>query len=224
GKGLRRRHPQPAERHGVRHPGRDALSASQQDAARRAARLRMAGVRRRPAAQVLRAHPARPGAARRADRLLETPQRDDRPAWTVAMQRVISINLNGNAYQIDEAGCDALRDYLDEADRALAGNPDRREIVGDLEQAIADKCQAFLGPHKSVVTADEVAQIIKEMGPIETPAGAAAEDEAGAGDTRAGDPAPRPRRLYRIPEGAMIGGVCHGLGHVFRVAETRGRH
>jgi hypothetical protein len=89
------------------------------------------------------------------------------------MQRVISINLNGNAYQIDEAGCDALRDYLDEADRALAGNPDRREIVADLEQAIADKCQAFLGPHKSVVTADEVAQIIKEMGPIETPAGAA---------------------------------------------------
>jgi len=98
------------------------------------------------------------------------------------MQRVISINLNGNAYQIDEAGCDALRDYLDEADRALAGNPDRREIVADLEQAIADKCQAFLGPHKSVVTADEVAQIIKEMGPIETPAGAAGEDEAGSRD------------------------------------------
>ena len=28
------------------------------------------------------------------------------------MQKVISINLNGHAYQVDEAGYDALRDYL----------------------------------------------------------------------------------------------------------------
>ena len=136
------------------------------------------------------------------------------------MQRVISINLNGNAYQIDEAGCDALRDYLDEADRALAGNPDRREIVADLEQAIADKCQAFLGPHKSVVTADEVAQIIKEMGAIEPPVGAAAEDAAGSRDTGTKDAAPRPRRLYRILEGGMIGGVCNGIGAYFGVDAT----
>jgi len=86
------------------------------------------------------------------------------------MQRVISINLNGNAYQLDESGYDALREYLESADRALAANPDRAEIMGDLEQAIAEKCQRFLSPHKSVVTAAEVDQIVKEMGPIEPPA------------------------------------------------------
>ena len=111
------------------------------------------------------------------------------------MQKVITINLNGHAYQIDEAGYDALREYLDEAERALAGNPDRREIVADLEQAIADKCQPFLGPHKSVVTAAEVAQIVKEMGPIEAPADGADEREAGSRDTAAADAAPRTRRL-----------------------------
>ena len=80
------------------------------------------------------------------------------------MQKVISINLNGNAYQLDESGYDALHEYLAAAERALASNPDRMEIMADLEQAIADKCQKFLGPHKSIVTTAEVQQIVKEMG------------------------------------------------------------
>ena len=32
------------------------------------------------------------------------------------MQKVISINLNGNAYQLDESGYDALRAYLARAE------------------------------------------------------------------------------------------------------------
>ena len=138
------------------------------------------------------------------------------------MQKVISINLNGNAYQLDESGYDALREYLAGAGRALDDNPDRTEIMADLEQAIADKCQKFLGAHKSVVTSGEVAQIVKEMGPIE-----AAGDEAGAGG---GEPAagatPKtrtdagPKRLFRNPEGAMFGGVCNGLAAYFGIDVT----
>src|SRR5206468_528368 len=81
-----------------RHP----LSAAQQTAARGAGRLRVAGVRRRTAAQVLRAHCPGQSAARGADRVLERHQRDHQPAGTVAMQKVITINLNGNAYQLDK--------------------------------------------------------------------------------------------------------------------------
>ena len=65
------------------------------------------------------------------------------------MQKVISINLNGNAYQIDESGYAALVAYLEVAEQQLKDNPDRAEIVADLEQAIADKCRGFLGPHKA---------------------------------------------------------------------------
>ena len=86
------------------------------------------------------------------------------------MQKVITINLNGNAYQIDEAGYAALVAYLEGAERSLKDNPDRAEILADLEQAIADKCRRFLGPHKTVVTAAEVDQIIREMGPVDGPA------------------------------------------------------
>ena len=126
------------------------------------------------------------------------------------MQKVITINLNGNAYQIDETGYAALVAYLEGADRQLRDNPDRAEIVADLEQAIADKCRGFLGPHKTVVAAAEVDQIIREMGPVD---GAGGADASGATDPKPGSTGPvrPPRRLYRIREGAMWEGVCSGL-------------
>ena len=131
------------------------------------------------------------------------------------MQKVITINLNGNAYQIDEGGYEALVAYLDGAARQLATNPDRAEIVADLEQAIADKCRGFLGAHKTVVAASEVEQIIREMGPVDGASGGSdAGAPAGGGTTEpaaGAGPSRSPRRLYRIREGAMWEGVCTGL-------------
>lgn len=139
------------------------------------------------------------------------------------MQKVISINLNGNAYQLDESGYDRLREYLARAEQALSDNPDRAEIMADLEQAIADKCQRYLGPHKTVVAASEVEAIVAEMGPVDnaTKEGSAqaadsARDAGTTDDAREGSP----RRLYRILDGAMIAGVCNGLGAYFRIDVT----
>ena len=98
------------------------------------------------------------------------------------MRTVITISLNGNAYQLDAVGYDALRAYLQVAEQRLAGNPDQAEILADLEQAIADKFSRYLGPHKNVVGADEVAEVIREMGPVDGGAGeAAAQAAAGSG-------------------------------------------
>ncbi len=87
------------------------------------------------------------------------------------MQKVITINLNGNAYQLDEDGYEALRAYLAHAEAQLGGNPDASEIVRDLEQSIAEKCQRLLGPGKSVVTNAEIGQILREIGPVENGGG-----------------------------------------------------
>ena len=130
------------------------------------------------------------------------------------MQKVITIDLNGHAYQLDESAYDALRAYLDGALVQLKDNPDRVEILADLEQAIAEKCNRFLGPHKSVVTAPEVNEVLKEMGPVE---GADHQPSESGADPRTADQhgaaGPRaPRRLYRIREGKMWEGVCTGLG------------
>ncbi len=82
------------------------------------------------------------------------------------MERVVTINLNGNPYQLEEPAYDALRAYIGRAEAALADSPDKAEIIRDLEQAIADKCGGYLSSSKSVVNAQEMARILEEMGPV----------------------------------------------------------
>src|SRR6218665_4104289 len=94
------------------------------------------------------------------------------------MNKVITINLKGVAYQLEEGGYDALRAYLDLAARRLEGNPDKDEIIADIEQAIADKFRALLGAYKTVVNAKEVTGVLTEMGPVEDASGGGADGEA----------------------------------------------
>ena len=152
------------------------------------------------------------------------------------MNKVVTIHLRGTAFQLEEAGYEALRAYLDGAARRLEHNPDKDEIIADIEQSIADKCRAVLGSFKNVVVAPEVGQILAEMGPVED---AAAEDEArpaaagtpaggtpppggpGAEGAAAGPPPPpTARRLYKIRDGAMFAGVCNGLAAYFGIDPT----
>ena len=81
------------------------------------------------------------------------------------MNTVIIINLNGNAFHLEEPGYVSLRTYLERAQAQLRDNPDKAEIMADLEQAIADKCAHFLLPHKNVLTAAEIDEVAaRQMG------------------------------------------------------------
>lgn len=171
------------------------------------------------------------------------------------MNKVIIVNLGGNAWHLEEPGYDALRAYLENAGARLAANPDRDEILSDVERSIADKFQGLISPHKSVVTAAEVTAVLGQMGPVDdgseageasgatatASAGGATSSSAsahaswgkggnsGSGAAGAGASAPggsgpqtypdreyqedrTPHRLFRVKEGAMIGGVCNGIG------------
>lgn len=97
------------------------------------------------------------------------------------MRTVITISLNGNAYQLEAAGYDSLRAYLQVAEQRLVGNPDQMEILADLEQAVADKCSRYLGPHKNVVSAEEIAVVLQEMGPVDGGAGEASAQVSATG-------------------------------------------
>jgi phage shock protein PspC (stress-responsive transcriptional regulator) len=139
------------------------------------------------------------------------------------MHRVVTINLNGQAYQFDEDAYATLHAYLDRAEQQLRDNPDRAEILADLEQAIADKCRRYLNAHKSVLASSEIAQVLEEMGPVEGTADEASQATSAGTTAASGDPGRStgaPRRLYRIEEGAMIGGVCNGLAAFFGVDVT----
>jgi phage shock protein PspC (stress-responsive transcriptional regulator) len=143
------------------------------------------------------------------------------------MNKVITINLGGTAYQLEEGGYDALRAYLETATARLQGNPDREEILSDIERAIAEKFRALLGSHKTVVVTKEVAAVLAEMGPIEADSGEAADPGTSgasgpetAGEERAAWRGGTPRRLYRIHEGAMVAGVCNGIAAYVNVDPT----
>ena len=140
------------------------------------------------------------------------------------MNKVVTINLDGAAYQLEEGGYDALRAYLETAAARLERNPDRDEILSDIERAMAEKFRALLDSHKTVVVAKEVAVVVAEMGPIEADLGEAAkpgasgagtppsaEGPGASGEKQAAAHGGTPRRLYRISEGEMIFGVCNGM-------------
>lgn len=131
------------------------------------------------------------------------------------MNKVVSINLGGNAYQLEEGAYDTLRAYLADAEAKLAGNPDKDEILKDLEQAIGAKCDAYVSAHKTVVTSSDIAAVLAEMGPVD----AESEPTANSTDTTAGA-APAYKRLYQIREGSVIAGVCMGLATYFNVDVT----
>ncbi len=130
------------------------------------------------------------------------------------MNKVITINLRGRAYQLEEGGYNALQDYLREAAGRLQDDPDRQEILADLEQSIAEKFDRRLAPGKNVVTEQEVAETLKDMGPVQAPAG----ETAGSAPKK--ETAAPHKRLYKIREGAVIAGVCTGLAAYFNVDLT----
>jgi phage shock protein PspC (stress-responsive transcriptional regulator) len=137
------------------------------------------------------------------------------------MNTVIIINLNGNAFHLEEPGYQSLRAYLERAQAQLKDNPDKAEIMADLEQAIADKCAHFLRPHKNVLSAAEIEAVLKEMGPVQTDgaqSGAPADDQPRAAPQNGSGPALK--RLYQIREGAMLSGVCTGIAAYLNVDVT----
>ena len=145
------------------------------------------------------------------------------------MNKVITINLGGVAFQLEDAGYDALSAYLETAKTRLQGNPDRDEILSDIERAIGEKFSALLNAHKNVVLAKEVDEVLAQMGEIADESGATAGASTGAAagagaasnaSSGAASGSFTPKRLYRVQEGAMIAGVCNGIAVHFNIDPT----
>src|SRR5215472_18188750 len=157
------------------------------------------------------------------------------------MQRVVSINLNGGVYQLEETGYNALFAFLDARETQIQDDPDRAQKMADLEREVAEKCATGVTPTKSIITAAEVDRILREFGPIPVDAETTSSSQRGSQSSQsssssssasssstgststgtAGGGAPYPhRRLYQVREGAMISGVCVGLSEYMRIDVT----
>jgi phage shock protein PspC (stress-responsive transcriptional regulator) len=133
------------------------------------------------------------------------------------MQRIATtVRLNRSTVQFEDAAYQRLEAYFTEGEQRLAGNPDRQEILDDLEQAVADQCARRLPPGQSVVTLAELVSALDEIGPVQVP-GAAPASERVSRDSATRDTT---RRLEQVSEGAVISGVCQGLARYFGLDVT----
>jgi phage shock protein PspC (stress-responsive transcriptional regulator) len=120
------------------------------------------------------------------------------------MQRIsVTVTLNRSTLQFDEAAFQRLEQYLADARHTLLGNPDRDEILADLEQAVADQCTRRFAAGATIVTLLELQPALEEIGPVQAPTVAAS------------PPGSPPRTLQQVSEGALISGVCLGLARYF---------
>lgn len=138
------------------------------------------------------------------------------------MQRVITVSLNQNPYSLEEDAHARLEQYLAESAATLASNPDRAEILADLEQAIADQCTRRLQPGRSVITLTELQPALAEIGRVSDPAAQTGTSGGNASSTTPNQSAEvlRGAGLEQISEGAWISGVCNGLARSARIDVT----
>jgi len=129
------------------------------------------------------------------------------------MKRIsVTVSLNRSTLQFDDAAYARLENYLAESASLLEGDPDPQEILGDLEQAVADQCTRRLGPGQTVVTLAELVPALEEIGSVQTPTASVAPEQATRGASS--------RPLQQVSEGAVISGVCQGLARYFGLNVT----
>ena len=124
------------------------------------------------------------------------------------MEKTITIGLNGHPepYRLEDDAYQALQRYLDRAADRLHDDPDRAEVLGDLERSIGDKLAAMPRSDQHLVTAVDMNAVLDQIGAVDIGDGT-------SGDTSTAGSAPpgKRRRLRRIRQGQMVAGVCAGL-------------
>jgi len=127
----------------------------------------------------------------------------------------VTVTLNRNTLQFDEAAYARLQQYLAESASLLEGDPDPQEILSDLEQAVADQCTRRMTAGQTIVTLTQLEPALDEIGAVQVPGGGGT---APAPSSDAGRNAARP--LRQVSEGAVVSGVCLGLARYFALDVT----
>lgn len=146
------------------------------------------------------------------------------------MKKTISINISGILFHIEEDGYDTLRKYLDAINRHFSSYKDNQEIISDIENRIAEIFLSNLKNNKQVITAENVDKLIEKMGTIAD--FTSVEDEVGDLDQEdtfgkeediykyVTPPDPEKggyKKLVRLENKKILGGVCAGMAHYFSV-------
>ncbi len=136
------------------------------------------------------------------------------------MKKTLNINLDGYPFQIEEDAYELLRNYLQRIEAKMGRTAEAKEVVNDIESRIAElfRMEGRMGP--TVITQEQVAEVIRTIGEPDDFIDNAGSPEVGEEtDPKQNHSSSQiiEKRLYRNPFDKVLGGVCSGLGAYFNV-------
>ncbi|WP_108821724.1 PspC domain-containing protein [Dysgonomonas sp. Marseille-P4361] len=138
------------------------------------------------------------------------------------MKPTVKVSIGGFAFSLEEDAYSLLNGYLESLKNHFRGSAESEEIIADIEFRMSELLQMRMENAESVVSLEDAEEIMKIMGnPKDF-------GDAGSGETSHPKEATayqeedsfRKRRLFRDLNDKVIGGVCSGLGHYFRIDVT----
>jgi phage shock protein PspC (stress-responsive transcriptional regulator) len=130
------------------------------------------------------------------------------------MNKIISANINGFVFNIDELAYAKLKAYLD----IIKQKVDNSEVSQDIENRIAELFNEKLKDGRTAIFDADVDDVMQQMG---KPDEFAADDEEGENKSKDSNSSSsyfkqsNRKRLYRDEDDKVIGGVCSGIGAYF---------
>ncbi len=127
------------------------------------------------------------------------------------MKDTINVSIAGIAFRMDSEAYSLLKEYLDRIEQGYRDNTDGKEILNDIETRI---CELILNEQEpgETIPAERIRRILDQMGLPDDLSDAPKVPPAAVENVEK-----LTRRLYRNPEGSIMGGVCSGLGTYFNV-------
>ncbi|MCW9018579.1 MAG: PspC domain-containing protein, partial [Kangiellaceae bacterium] len=120
------------------------------------------------------------------------------------MNKVVSIEIAGQVFWIDEDAYEDLRNYLQKIRAQLEDDECADEIYKDIELRIAELLYGLHSDEKKAITQEQLDEVIEQVGFIE------GEEESVEADSL-------PRKSYLEPQNRILAGVCAGLATRFKV-------
>ncbi|MDR2362063.1 MAG: PspC domain-containing protein [Prevotellaceae bacterium] len=117
------------------------------------------------------------------------------------MKKVITANIGGKSFIIDEDAFALLQDYLEYFKATITDPKEVEEVMTDIEIRMAEMLQECLRNEMQSVNCAMVDVVITQLG----------KPKGWKGDLRT----PGRRRLYRDPDHRLVGGVCSGIAAFF---------
>ncbi|MDR0729172.1 MAG: PspC domain-containing protein [Prevotellaceae bacterium] len=117
------------------------------------------------------------------------------------MKKVITANIGGKSFIIDEDAFAQLQDYLEYFKATITDPKEVEEVMTDIEIRVAEMLQERLRNEMQSVNCAMVDVVVTQLG----------KPKGWKDNLRT----PERRRLYRDPDHRLVGGVCSGIAAFF---------